>query len=259
MAETYQEVNSRTWDKWAEEGNTWTQPISHEVFERAKRGEWCVLLTPCVCVPHEWFPKMEGARVLGLASGGGQQMPVFAALGASCTVFDNSKTQLDSERVVAEREGYEIEIIKGDMTKPLPFADDMFDLIFHPVSNCFVEDVLHVWRECFRVLKPGGVLLAGMDNGINYLLDDNNSLPITVQNPLPFNPLKMPPEEYQRMVDRYDGVQFSHSITEQLGGQLEAGLVLTHIYEDRDRPGESLVAEFTPQYIASRAIKPMRV
>jgi len=31
-----------------------------------------------------------------------------------------------------------------------------FDLIFHPVANVFVPDVLPVWRECARVLRPGG-------------------------------------------------------------------------------------------------------
>ena len=45
-----------------------------------------------------------------------------------------------------------------------------------------------VWDECFRVLRPGGRLLAGMDNGLNFLFDDVGTLPLTVSNPLPFNP-----------------------------------------------------------------------
>jgi 2-polyprenyl-3-methyl-5-hydroxy-6-metoxy-1,4-benzoquinol methylase len=36
---------------------------------------------------------------LGLACGGGQQMPVFAALGADCTVLDYSEKQLASENM----------------------------------------------------------------------------------------------------------------------------------------------------------------
>lgn len=59
------------------------------------------------------------------------------------------------------------------MTKRLPFADESFDLIFHPVSNCYVEEVKPIWRECYRVLKPAGLLLAGMDNGINFLFADD--------------------------------------------------------------------------------------
>ena len=61
------------------------------------------------------------------------------------------------------------------MTKPLPFENEAFDLIFHPVSNCYVEDVKAIWRECFRVLKPGGLLMAGLDNGINFLFDETDA------------------------------------------------------------------------------------
>lgn len=46
-------------------------------------------------------------------------MPIFAALGAKCTVLDYSKKQLESEKQVAEREEYDIRIIRGDMTKRL--------------------------------------------------------------------------------------------------------------------------------------------
>jgi ubiquinone/menaquinone biosynthesis C-methylase UbiE len=107
-------------------------------------------------------------------------MPVFSALGAVCTVVDLSDAQLASERLVAKREGYSIDVVKADMAQPLPFPDASFDLIFHPVSNCYVADVLHVWRECCRVLKPGGRLPAGMDNGLNFLFDDNADPPLVV-------------------------------------------------------------------------------
>jgi SAM-dependent methyltransferase len=96
---------------------------------------------------------------------------------------------LENERTVARRESYAIEIIKADIAKPLPFGDRAFDLIVHPVSNCYVEDVYHVWNECFRILKPGGILIAGMDNGFQYLFDDESSDPLKVVNKLPYNPL----------------------------------------------------------------------
>ena len=109
-------------------------------------------------------------------------------------MLDYSDSQLESERLVAAREGYAINIVKADMTRRLPFADASFDLIFHPVSNCYIENVHHVWNECFRVLKSGGVLLAGMDNGFNFLVDDFTVRPLVITNKLPFNPLKMPAE-----------------------------------------------------------------
>ena len=129
----YQELNARTIDSWVEGGWEWGKPISHEEYAKALRGEWDVRLTPVKPVPHEWFGDLKGKKLLGLASGGGQQMPVFAALGAECTVLDYSSKQIESERMVAEREGYQIRIIQGDMTKPLPFED--------------------MWREYKRIIK----------------------------------------------------------------------------------------------------------
>ncbi|MBQ1491697.1 MAG: class I SAM-dependent methyltransferase, partial [Blautia sp.] len=215
----YQDINAETIDRWAAEGWAWARPLSHEAYERAVQGDWEVHLTPTKPVPKDWLGTLKGKKVLGLASGGGQQMPIFAALGAECTVLDYSPAQLESERMVAEREGYEIRIIRGDMTKPLPFEEEEFDLIFHPVANCYVEEVEGIWRECYRVLKRGGRLLAGLDNGMNFLVDTQEE---RIINHLPFNPLKN--EEQRRQLEKEDGgMQFSHTMEEQVGGQLRAG------------------------------------
>ncbi len=98
--ENYQDINASTIDKWIEEGWEWGKPISHEEYAAACSGRWSVLLTPTKPVPKEWFGDLKGKRLLGLASGGGQQMPIFAALGAECTVLDYSPKQLESERLV---------------------------------------------------------------------------------------------------------------------------------------------------------------
>ena len=90
VRESYPDLNARTWDDWVEGGIAWSIPISHAQYERAGQGEWAIYLTPTIPVPRDWFPPLAGARVLCLASGGGQQMPVLAALGAVCTVFDLS-------------------------------------------------------------------------------------------------------------------------------------------------------------------------
>lgn len=233
MEKSYTDINAETIDRWVEEGWEWGVPIDHSTFENAKNGVWDVLLTPTRPVPHEWFGGLRGKRLLGLASGGGQQMPVFAALGAECTVMDYSQRQLDSEIAAARREGYSIRTVRGDMTKRFPFEDGEFDLIFHPVSNCYIKDVLHVWRECARVLKPGGRLLSGTDHFVNYLVDDDEE---RIINRLPFDPLA-DPEQMAQLINNDCGVQFSHTLEEQITGQLRAGFTLLDLYEDTNGSG----------------------
>ena len=247
----YQDINAKTIDRWCKDGWQWGKAISHEEYEKALRGEWDVLLTPTKPVPHGWFGELKDKVVLGLASGGGQQIPIFSALGAKCTVLDYSGQQCAREREIAAREGYAVDILQYDMTKRLPFDDETFDLIFHPVSNCYVEQVKPIFRECFRILKRGGILLCGLDNGINYIFDDTETI---VQNRLPFNPLK-DPRQYEQMMESDGGIQFSHTLEEQLGGQLEAGFILTDLYEDTN--GEGRLHEYNvPTFLATRAIKP---
>ena len=247
----YTDVNAQSIDRWCREGWRWGQAIDHETVEKAKAGDWSVLLTPTKAVPKDWFCKLNGAKILGLASGGGQQMPIFSVLGAKCTVLDYSSAQLESERKVAEREGYTIETVRADMSSPLPFEDESFDLIFHPVSNCYVENVLPIWKECYRVLKPGGILLAGLDAGINYVYDDSES---QLRYKLPFNPLK-DPALYEESLRLDWGIQFSHTIGEQIGGQLQAGFRLTAVYGDTN--GQGRLHEYgIAIFWATRAVKP---
>ena len=246
----YQEVNAGVIDGWCREGWEWGQPISHQVYQDALHGRWEVYLTPTKPVPHAWFGELAGKRVLGLASGGGQQIPIFSALGARCTVLDYSPRQCESERLVAEREGYQVTVVQADMTRPLPFADGAFDLIFHPVSNCYVEEVRPIFRECYRVLKQGGLFLGGYDTGINYAFDDDEE---RITYSLPFNPLK-DAALYEASLRNDWGIQFSHTLEEQLGGQLQAGFRLTDLYEDTNGQG-NLHRHNIPSFIATRCAK----
>ena len=246
----YRDINAEVIDRWCGEGWVWGRPIPHETYLRALEGEWEVCLTPTKPVPREWFGELRGKKVLGLASGGGQQMPVFAALGAECTVMDYSARQCGSEKEVAAREGYDIRIVRADMTGRFPFEDGEFDMIFHPVSNCYVEDVYGVFRECARVLRKGGRLLGGYDIGINYVFDDREE---TVTHTLPYNPLK-DERLYEEAVRNDWGIQFSHTIEEQLRGQLRAGFELLDIYEDTNGEG-NLHEHNIPSFIAALCVK----
>ena len=83
----YQDINAQTIDGWCREGWQWGTPIPHEAYAAAQQGQWDVYLTPTKPVPHAWFGPLAGKRLLGLASGGGQQIPIFTALGARCWII----------------------------------------------------------------------------------------------------------------------------------------------------------------------------
>jgi SAM-dependent methyltransferase len=210
-------------------------------------------------VPREWLPDVTGLEVLCLASGGGQQGPILAAAGAVVTVLDNSPAQLGQDRLVAEREGLTIRTVLGDMADLSAFPDEHFGLVFHPCSNCFVPDVRPVWREAFRVLKSGGVLLAGFCNPALFLFDDaaTERGELVVRHAVPYSDLTSLTEvERRRHTDEDEPLTYGHTLEDQIGGQLDAGFVLAGFWEDRDL--RHPLAKYLPVFIATRAVKPAR-
>jgi SAM-dependent methyltransferase len=249
--------NRQAWDRQAERGNRWTVPAGPEVIAAARRGDWQVVLTPTRPVPREWFPDLAGLEVLCLASGGGQQGPVLAAAGAAVTVLDASPAQLARDRLVAEREGLALRTVEGDMADLSAFPGESFGLVVHPCSNCFVPDVRPVWREAFRVLRPGGALLAGFCNPALYVFDDALAErgELVVRHAVPYSDLtSLTEEERRRYTDRDEPLVYGHTLEDQLGGQLDAGFLLTGLYEDRN-PSHPL-AKFLPTFLATRAVRP---
>jgi SAM-dependent methyltransferase len=190
----------------------------------------------------------------------GNPWTILAAAGAQVTVYDNSPRQLARDREVAARDGLDIRTVEGDMADLSAFGDASFDLIFHPVSNIFAADVLPVWREAYRVLRPGGVLLAGFSNPINYifdldLLDREHRLEVKYK--LPYSDTESLSDEAR---DAYLAkgwpLEFSHTLDDQIGGQLAAGFLIAGFFEDRYPPQENdLISEYMPTFFATRAIK----
>jgi SAM-dependent methyltransferase len=166
-----EEHNSRAWNQLVCNMDSFTLPVSSAQIESARQGDWQIFLSPTRPVPRAWFVDLPGKHVLCLAAGGGQQAPILAAAGANVTVFDLSPGQLAQDRFVADRDHLEINTVLGNMADLSTFQDECFDLIVNPVSNLFVENVWPVWLEAYRVLRPGGELLAGFMNPVFYLFD----------------------------------------------------------------------------------------
>ena len=114
----------------------------------------------------------------------------------------------------------------------------------------YIEKVEPVFTEAYRILKKGGTLLSGLDNGFNFAFDSEDG---KILFDLPFNPLK-DKEQYDYMVKHDYGIQFSHTMEEQIGGQLKAGFRLVDVYEDTNLSGY-LKDNNIPSFYATKVIK----
>ncbi len=251
-------INRAGWNARVAQGDMWSIPVSPEEITRARSGDWSVVLTPKKPVPQDWFGEISGKDLLGLASAGGQQCPIFAAAGAHVTSFDASDAQLARDDEVARRDGLSIRTVQGYMDDLSAFADQSFDLIFHPVSNCYAPNVLPVWRECHRVLRPGGALLSGIHNPVLYIFDPDSQMAgeLIVRHPLPYADTDLPQAEIDRLIARDHTLEYSHTLETLIGGQLAAGLHLTGLYEDGDSDPPRASARYFAPFIATRAIRP---
>ena len=253
--------NQHSWDKKSAGGESpWVQPITPGEIAAARSGDWQVILTPTKSVPRSWFGDLKNKTLLGLASGGGQQIPIFSAAGAVVTSFDQSSEQLNKDAQVAQREGLAIECVQGDMADLSVFDDASFDIIFHPVSNIFAADIRPVWQHCARILRPGGRLLSGFMNPDFYLFDHwaiEDGGPLEVRFKLPYADLThVDPATLEARMAEGEALEFSHSLDEQIGGQLAAGLVVAGFYEDRWSEEATPLNSYMATSMATLAIKP---
>src|SRR6202049_1149052 len=147
------EHNKEMWERLAKAAMNYTRPFGPPPKTRAgMRG----FMDPRGRLKGV---RLAGARVLGLAAGGGWDPVIFAKLGAETTVFDISPTQLKTVRDLAARQRVKIRLVRGNMKDLSVFKDASFDVVWHCHSLVFVDDALRVLREVGRVLAPGGTYL----------------------------------------------------------------------------------------------------
>jgi SAM-dependent methyltransferase len=159
----YREINREAWDVLSRGGCESSLPFGHKQFRRARQY-----------LDHDgWLPWDRLRRVLCLAGGGGQQGPLFAWLGYDVTVADLSAEQLQRDREAAVRHGLEIECVQADMLNLSVLWNRDFDLVYQPVSTCYVPDLSRLYREVHQVLRPGGLYLADHWNPIHMQLADS--------------------------------------------------------------------------------------
>jgi SAM-dependent methyltransferase len=252
--------NASFWDQEALAQKPWSQPVSPDIIASARQGQWAIHITKKP-LPRSWLPlDIKGKDILCLASAGGQQAPVLAAAGANVTVYDISEKQLAQDQYVAKRDNLNLITMQGDMTDLSAIADNTFDYIINPISNLYIPDIHPVWRECYRVLRVNGVLLASFYNPVLFIFDRDTDLEkrglLEPKYTIPYSDIDaLSQEHYQEKIKKGEAVVFGHSLTDQINGQLEAGFKLTGLYEDEHPSPRFLIELYMPTMIATKAEK----
>jgi ubiquinone/menaquinone biosynthesis C-methylase UbiE len=250
--------NEHAWDQYVEQGARWTLAVDSTAIDQARKGTVKIHLGLNRLVERDWFPaELTGLNILCLASGGGQQGPLLAAIGANVTVMDLSLRQLEVDRHVAEKFDLSLRFEQGDMRNLSRFVDGQFDVILCPVSITYIPELTQLYKECFRVLRPGGIFMLAAPHPAIYLFDAAlwEKGVYQVSNRLPFSSMDELDESQQAafLADN-KAIEFSHTLEQIIGGQLQAGFVIDRFIEDKIDEGLSV---YMNDYFATRARKPL--
>ena len=98
---------------------------------------------------------LRGKRLLDVGAGLGESSVYFALKGAEVTSLDLSPRMVELTRRLAEAHGARLEALVSP-GEQLPVPSESYDIVYLANVVHHVEDRESLWREVYRVLKPGG-------------------------------------------------------------------------------------------------------
>ena len=128
--------------QWNEAAEAYAGEQEHSAFAESNRE-----------VVKKRFPKFNGERILDLGCGYGYYTDYFRSVGGDVVGVDGACAMTD----IGKKKYPDCAFLTADITKPLPFGSESFDLIFCNQVLMDLEDIKCVLAECFRVLKRGGI------------------------------------------------------------------------------------------------------
>jgi SAM-dependent methyltransferase len=225
----YRAVTRDAWAFLVENGCDSTQPYGPNEFAAARN--WLD--------SRGWIPWKRVRSVLCLACGGGQQAPLFASTGCDVTLLDLSPEQLRIDQQAARQHQFSIHCIEGDMLRMQSLYGRDFDLVYQAVSACYVPDVKKLYREVFRVLKPGGYYYVHHWNPVHVQLAESGAWDggaYRVGRPqTPGKPVSaaMAWDETTGQPTR-NCWHYIHPLSHLIGGLCDAGFSILHFDESQD-------------------------
>ena len=217
----YAGVARRAWDSIAEA----TQPpLDQEALAAAAD----------ILDPDGWIPWPSIGTALCLAGGGGWQAPLIASLGPAVTVVDISSRQLQLDREAAARFGLTVECVETDMADLRALAGRSFDLVYQPISTCYLPDLGPLYAAIASVTRAGARYWAEHWSAGQIQLDEAvrwDGAAYRIVHPVGSGT----PIQWQS-AEPVDGEpvtcwHFAHSIRELFGALCAAGFVIERVSE----------------------------
>jgi SAM-dependent methyltransferase len=220
----YRTVNRAGWDFQAGAAPVPADPLLAEAFTRARE----------LVDPYGWIPWPTVTAVLCLASAGGQQAPLFAALGCEVTSLDLSPLQLAKDADVSGRRGLAIRCVEGDMMDLSVLGTETFDLVYQQVSACYVPDVAIMYSQVAEHVRPDGRYFVQHWNPVHLQLDDG---PVqdrayrVVRPQRPAGPIPWMAPGHNGPIPESTCWHYIHSLHDLIGGLTRSGFTIERFAE----------------------------
>ena len=119
------------------------------------------------------LPSLKGLSLLDIGCGHGPDIPLYEQAGASVWAVDESEYMvLEARKLISDPDR-----VCVASTQSLPFDDGSFDVITGRFSFHYVTNLDEAYRECSRVLKPGGSLILVVQHPMaDFLMKKNKRI-----------------------------------------------------------------------------------
>jgi SAM-dependent methyltransferase len=168
--------------------------------------------------------------------------------------------ELDRQMAVAKK--FDVRLFQASMTSMPMLRDGEFDLVIHPVSTCYVQDIQPMFREVARVLKPGGLYVSQHKQPMNLQCSlEPRAGHYVVEHP-PSSSQSVTPSVGPSRLREPGTREFAHSLESLVGGICRAGMVIEDLVEPRHGKPDQAMGSFAhrclyiPPYIRIKARRP---
>ncbi|MDA7858396.1 class I SAM-dependent methyltransferase [Mariniblastus sp.] len=214
--------NRTAWDRLAKKQDRLAKPARDVDFQNPLQS---------VDGPGWLGGDIRGQRVLCLAAGGGRQGPIYAAAGAIVTVVDISPAMLELDRRVAGQRQLNLQTIEASMDNLAALKNDSFEIVIHPVSTCYVQNVVPVYQEVARVLCADGIYISQhkQPTSLQASLDAEQGK-YRIEHPY-YDSAPLPPSPHPNLIREDGTLEYVHRWEQLLGEMCRAGLIIEDITE----------------------------